>query len=215
VIAATEGKLPERLFGIRIRELLGEGGRSIVYGGQWQERDVALKVYKPRGIENHQKRHHLNIAEFEYRRNKAIFETEGLSRYIAQPLHFITGPDGHALVQERLKGPLYYFYYRKRSGRVPTGFRQHLENIITLAHDAGIYDVDIHAFNVIVDESGDEPIPKLFDFNLIPFHERPGVSISKVLLMLGITNKTTRDKRLLKNFDKIARRERKLVKYFE
>ena len=58
-------------------------------------------------------------------------------------------------------------------------------------------------------------IPKLFDFNLIPFHERPGISMSKLLLKLGLTNEANRDKRLLRNFDKIARREKKLVKYFE
>ena len=73
----------------------------------------------------------------------------------------------------------------------------------------------MHAFNVIVDESSDEPIPKLFDFNLIPFHERPGISMSKLLLKLGLTNEANRDKRLLRNFDKIAKREKKLLKYFE
>ena len=78
-----------------------------------------------------------------------------------------------------------------------------------------MFGVEMHAFIVIVDESSGEPIPKLFDFNLIPFHQRPGISMSKVLLKLGLVNKATRDKRLLKNFDKVAKREKKLAKYFE
>lgn len=207
--------LPGQIGEVSIQEKLGEGGRSVVYGGEWRGREVALKVYKPAGIQNHAKRHSLNIAEFEFQRNTTFYEAPGLSGYIARPLHYWVNPDGCAMVQERLTGPLYYFYYRDRNGKVSADFKRHLQNIINLAHDAGLYDVDMHAFNVIVDDSGGEPIPKLFDFNLIPFHERPGVSISKLLLKLGLANKATRDNRLLRNFDKVAKREKKLVKYFE
>jgi serine/threonine protein kinase len=215
VTAAIENRLPGQIGEVRILEKLGEGGRSVVYGGEWRGRQVALKVYKPSAVKNHNKRHHLNIAEFEFQRNKAIYELPGLSDYVAQPLHYWVHSDVCAMIQERLIGPLYYFYYRDHKGQVSPCFKQHLHTILDLTHDAGLFDVDLHAFNVIVDESNGEPIPKLFDFNLIPFHERPGLSMSKLLLKLGLTNKGTRDKRLLKNFDKIARREKKLVKYFE
>ena len=213
--AVSENMLPDQIGEVRVQEKLGEGGRSVVYGGEWRGRQVALKVYKPKGIKNHDKRHRLNIAEFEFRRNKAFYELPGLSEYIAQPLHYMVKPDICAMIQERLNGPLYYFYYREHKGKISPGFRQHLQTITKLAHEAGLFDVDMHAFNVIVDESSGEPIPKLFDFNLIPFHERPGLSMSKFLLKLGLADKTTRDKRLLKNFDRVARREKKLVKYFE
>ena len=208
-------ELPNQVGEVRIREKLGEGGRSIVYGGEWRGQQVALKVYKPDSIRNHSKRHVLNIAEFEFQRNKTIYELPGLTAYIAKPLCFWANPDVCAMAQERLFGPLYDFYFLENKGRIPPGFKRHLRIIIDLAHDAGFYDVDIHAFNVIVDETSGEPIPKLFDFNLIPFHERPGISMSKLLLKLGLTNKTSRDERLLRNFDKIARREKKLMKYFE
>jgi len=207
--------LPDQIGEVCIQEKLGEGGRSIVYGGEWCGRQVALKVYKPAAIKNHSARHKLNIAEFEFQRNRAIYEVPGLSAYIAQPLHHWFNPDVCAMIQEHLTGPLYYFYFRDHQGKVSPGFKRHLQIIINLAHDAGFYDVDLHAFNVIVDDSSGEPIPKLFDFNLIPFHERPGLSMSKSLLKLGLTNKAARDKRLLKNFDKIAKREKKLIKYFE
>ena len=62
--------LPGQIGEVSIQEKLGEGGRSVVYGGEWRGRQVALKVYKPAGIENHAKRHPLNIAEFEFQRNK-------------------------------------------------------------------------------------------------------------------------------------------------
>ncbi len=207
--------LPAQIGEVLIREKLGEGGRSIVYGGEWRQQQVALKVYKPKGIKNHCKRHSSNIAEFEFQRNKAFYELPGLSDYIAKPLYFWARPDFCAMVQERLTGPLYYFYYRDKKGLVAPGFKRHLQTIIDLAHDGGLFDVDMHAFNVIVDESRSEPIPKLFDFNLIPFHERTGLSLSNVLLKLGLINKTSRDKRMLRNFDKTAKREKKLVKYFE
>jgi hypothetical protein len=215
VIAASDNKLPERIGGVRIQEKLGEGGRSVVYGGECGGRQVALKLYKPEGIHNHNKRHRLNIAEYEFQRNKAFYELPGLSDYIAQPLHYMVKPDVCCMVQERLKGPLYYFYYRDMKGEISDGFRQHLQTIISLSHNAEMFGVDMHAFNVIVDESSGEPIPKLFDFNLIPFHELPGISMSKLLLKLGLANKASRDKRLLKNFDTVSKREKKLAKYFE
>lgn len=207
--------LPGQIGEVSVQVKLGEGGRSVVYGGEWRERQVALKVYKPASIINHAKRHPLNIAEFEFQRNKTIYELPGLSEYIAQPLYYWANPDVCAMVQERLIGPLYYFYSQERKGKVSPDFKQHLQIIINLAHEAGLYDVDMHAFNVIVDESSGEPIPKLFDFNLIPFHERPGLSMSKLLLKLGLANRATRDKRMLRNFDKVARREKKLAKYFD
>ena len=215
MIAESNHTLPDRIGDVRIQEKLGEGGRSVVYGGEWGGRQVALKLYKPEGIKNHNKRHQLSIAEYEFQRNKAFYELPGLSEYIAQPLHLMVKPDVCAMIQERLKGPLYYFYFRERKGEISDIFRQHLQTIISLSHNAGMFGVDMHAFNVIVDESSGEPIPKLFDFNLIPFHQRPGISMSKVLLKLGLVNKATRDKRLLKNFDKVAKREKKLAKYFE
>jgi RIO-like serine/threonine protein kinase len=215
VTAAIDKTLPAQIGEFNIQVKLGEGGRSIVYGGEWRGRQAALKVYKSAGISKHRKRHPTNIAEFEYQRNKAIYEVAGLSAYIAQPFYYWATPDVCALVQERLKGPLYYFYYRDHQGKIPPAFKQHLETILDRAHEAGIYDVDMHAFNVIVDESGDEPVPKLFDFNLIPFHERSGISISKFLFKLGLTNKASRDRRMLRGFDKVARREKKLIKYFE
>jgi hypothetical protein len=215
VSATINRNFPDQVGEVRIREKLGEGGRSIVYGGEWRGQQVALKVYKPKGIRNHAKRHALNIAQFEFQRNKTIYELPGLSAYVARPLHFWAKPEVCAMAQERLIGPLYYFYYLENNGNISPDFKQHLRTIVDLAHNAGFYDVDIHAFNVIVDESSGEPLPKLFDFNLIPFHERPGLSMSKFLLKLGLTNKASRDERLLRNFDKIARREKKLIKYFE
>ena len=44
-------------------------------------------------------------------------------------------------------------------------------NLVTLSHEASLYDIDLHAMNVMVDRS--KGTPKLFDFNQIPFTERP------------------------------------------
>jgi hypothetical protein len=215
VTATSDSSLSTDIGGVTIHSKFGEGGRTVVYGGVWHDQEVVVKVYKPRAIERHAKRHPLNIAEFEFQRNAALYQVPGLSRYIAEPLQVILEGAVCAMVQERLIGPLYYLYWREHHQNVPGSFLGHLEKILSLAHGANIFDVDIHAFNVIVDESGDEPIPKLFDFNLIPFHERPGFSLQKLGFKLGWVSKATRDRRLLRNFNKFARRERKLVKYFE
>ena len=83
---------------VRVQEKFGEGGRSVVYSGEWRGRQVASKVCKPEGINNHDKRHELNIAEFEFQRNKAFYELPGLSGYIAQPLHYMVESDICAMI---------------------------------------------------------------------------------------------------------------------
>lgn len=196
-------------------EKLGEGGRSTAFAADYHGRPVAVKIYKPIAINRHAMRHPQNIAEYEFQRNRFLYNVPGLRDYIAEPIDFVVDDQISAIIQEQLTGPLYYFYYRDRSGKIDPAFREHLKKIIDLAHQAEFYDVDLHAFNVIVDESTGEPKPKLFDFNLIPFYDKPGHWISKLGLKLGVIHKRDRDLRLLRNFDKVARQERKLVKYFE
>ncbi|MFG1691053.1 hypothetical protein ACGF5M_02655 [Gemmatimonadota bacterium] len=199
---------------VTILKVLGEGGRSLVYEGDWNGRRVALKVYKPRAREKHLRKHPLDVAEFEFRRNLAFFEAPGLARYVARPLAFLNSTAASAVVQERLDGELYYFRHQARGGRVEPQLFGHVKRMVELAHTAGLYDLDVHALNVMVVEDGGEPIPKLFDFNLVPWEERRRTPWVWLSLMTGLRSSKRRDLRMLRDFHDFSKRIPGLLQYF-
>ena len=194
----------------RLVAQIGEGVSCLVYDADWCERRVVLKLYKAGAVERHARLLGEELVEFEYRRNKAFFEAPGMRRYVAEPLAFLTNGCVSALVQEKLDGELYYFYYQKRGGDVPAVLSEHLGRIVELAHEAELYDVDLHAGNVIVVEEDGEPIPKLFDFNFIPFYIHPPNPAVWLGLKLGLIDLKSRDRRKLRAFHDFRRLERKL-----
>jgi hypothetical protein len=195
---------------VRITGRLGEGVTCVVYRGEWNGRGVTLKLYKSGAVEWHARYHHQELAEFEYRRNLEFYEAPGLARYVAQPLGYLSTGCVSAMIQERLDGVLYHRYFRERNGEVPEALRDHVRRILDLAHEASLYDVDLHARNVMVVTSEDgEPIPKLFDFNFIPFYVRPRNPLTALMLKTGLLGHRSRDLRKLRNFHKFKRWERK------
>ena len=199
--------------GLEVTEKLGEGKRSIVYRARWQGRDVGVKVYKPAAIARHARKHELPLAEFEYRRNKAFFEARGLSRYIAEPLGFIVEPGFQMSLQECLDGEVYYFAQRDHADFISPRFMDDLAELVSLSHQAKLYDIDLHAMNVMVDRRAGGP--KLFDFNQIPFTERPQNPFIGFALKLGLLGKESRDLRKLARFNNFDRVERKLLKFYD
>jgi hypothetical protein len=120
-----------------------------------------------------------------------------------------------ALAQEPIDGVLYYFFHRQRHGDVPATFADHLQSILRLSHGAGLYDVDLHSMNVLVtEESSGELVPKLFDFNLIPFTERPQNGLVGVLLAAGLISRESRDLRRLRRFHDFGHVEKRLLKFY-
>jgi hypothetical protein len=83
---------------------------------------------------------------------------------------------------------------------------------VSLSHEARLYDIDLHAMNVMVDRKAGGP--KLFDFNQIPFTERPQNPLVGLLLRLGLLGRESRDLRKLARFNNFDRVERKLLKYY-
>jgi SAM-dependent methyltransferase len=204
------------LGGVKITGKFGEGRRSIVYRATWKGREVALKVYKDPAIASHARKNPQPIAEFEYSRNSEFYSVPGLDRYVAEPLAFAVTPEVQAVAQEPVDGMLYYFFHQKRPGDVPDSFDGHLRKILTLSHDAGLYDVDLHAMNVFVArESSGELVPKLFDFNLIPFTIRPQNPFVGWLLALGLVSKESRDRRRLRGFHDFRHVEDRLLKFYK
>ena len=204
------------LDGVRIISKFGEGRRSTVYRASWRGREVALKVYKRTAIASHAGKHPQPIAEFEYSRNSQFYAVPGLDRYVAQPLGLAITPEVQAITQEPIDGELYYFFHRERRGDVPPSFSTHLREILRLSHEAGLFDVDLHAMNVFVArESNGEFVPKLFDFNLIPFTVRPQNPVVGWLLAVGLLTKESRDRRRLRNFHDFRHIENRLLKFYE
>jgi ubiquinone/menaquinone biosynthesis C-methylase UbiE len=199
------------LEGARISGIQGEGKRSTVYRATWRGREIALKVYKRRAISNHFAKCGSSIAEFEHQRNRAFFDAPGLARYVAEPLAVVVTDGIQATAQELVEGPLYYFHRKQRG----TDLAGHLREILRCAHAAGLYDVDLHAMNVLVatDETG-QPLPKLFDFNMIPFTVRAPNPFVALGLRLGLLARESRDLRRLASIDDFRNIERKLLKYY-
>lgn len=195
---------------VRITGKLGEGVSCVVYRGERDGREVTLKLYKSGAVEAHARHHDQELAEFEYRRNIAFFEAPGLARYVARPLGYLATSGVSVMIQERLDGVLYHDYLRSHDGDAPESLRNHIRRIVELAHAAGLYDVDLHARNVMVVESEDgEVVPKLFDFNSIPFYVRPRNPLVALLLKTGLVGERWRDHRKLKSLHKSKRWERK------
>jgi hypothetical protein len=198
---------------IELGERIGEGKRSVVYRARWNGRDVSVKVYKPTEIARHARKHPLPLAEFEHRRNKAFYSAAGMPKYVAEPLGYHVEPDFQITLQEYLDGEIYYFARRDNAGFISPSFKDELAELVRLSHAAHLYDIDLHAMNVMVDRRTGGP--KLFDFNQIPFHERPQNPLVALALKLGLLGRESRDLRKLASFDDFARIEKKLVKFYE
>jgi hypothetical protein len=198
---------------LTVTEKLGEGKRSVVYRGRWRGRDVGVKVYKPAAIARHGRKHRLPLAEFENRRNRAFFDAPGLAKYVAEPLGFVMEPDFQMSVQECLDGEVYYFARRDNADFISPQFLQDLAELVRLSHAASLYDIDLHAMNVMVERR--TGAPKLFDFNQIPFTERPQNPFVGLALKLGLLGRESRDLRKLARFDNFDRVERKLLKFYD
>ncbi len=198
---------------LEVTEKLGEGKRSIVYRAKWRGRDVGLKVYKPAAIARHARKHKLPLAEFENRRNRAFFEARGMSKYVAEPLGFVVEPGFQMSLQECLDGEVYYFAQRDHADFISPRFMDDLAELVTLSHEARLYDIDLHAMNVMVDRRAGGP--KLFDFNQIPFTERPQNPFVGLALKLGLLGRESRDLRKLARFRNFDRVERKLLKFYK
>lgn len=195
----------------RLIRRIGEGVTCIVYLAEWRDRQVIVKLYKAGAIERHARLMDEELVEFEYSRNKAFYQAEGMQRYVAEPLAYVCTGGLSAFVQEKLEGELYYHYYTKREGRVADSLFDHVREIVRLSHAAGLYDVDLHAGNLMVVENAEgEAIPKLFDFNFIPFYLHAPNPWVAMLLKLRLVDRGWRDLRKLERFHDFRRFERKI-----
>lgn len=201
---------------VRILGRLGEGGRSTVHDATWRGRPVALKLYKAEALVRHaRKRLAVSLPRFEYERNARFLAVPDLEGHVARPLAWIATPGLSAFLQERIEGELYYFHQRARNHAVDDALFGQVRRIVHVAHEAGLFDVDLHAMNVIVARTPDgRPLARIFDFNLVPFDVRPPNPFVGFLLRTGLRSRRERDLRKLRNFHDFTRVERKLLRFY-
>jgi hypothetical protein len=203
-----------RLGDVEILGRLGEGVTCAVFDARWRGRPVVLKLYKAGAIERHYRLLREELVEFEWKRNRAFYDAPGLATYVAEPLAYLCAPGIAALVQEKLEGRLYYHHFVDGGRCIDEALFGHVRRIVTLAHAADLYDVDLHAGNLMVVAGSDgRPIPKLFDFNFIPFYVHPPNPLVGLLLKLGMLDPASRDLRKLRRFHDLRRFERKIEKF--
>lgn len=214
--SAAGGIAFTRLGDADIVRKIGEGVSCSVYLASRAGAEVVVKVYKAGAIERHHRLCGEELARYEYERNLAFFRAPGLARYVAEPIGYFTSPGVSWFVQERLGGPLYYQHHRDSDGRVDEKLFAHVGEIVRLAHAAGLYDVDLHAGNfAVVAESGGEKVPKLFDFNFIPFYVHAPNPAVWLGLRLGLIDRRWRDVRKLARFHDFRRFEKKIRMFGE
>lgn len=186
---------------LRLGERIGSGRRCDVYAARYWGMDLVVKRYRPEAIAKHAALTDLPLAEFEFRRNHACFSVPGLDQNVARPLAYHVGKDGQWVIQERLKGELCLDASTDWSPAQWRDLRGRLLELVVRAHDAELYDLDLHPGNIMLVDAGGHQEPVLFDFNLVPFTERRRLTLDGLLYRLGLMDATYRDlRRLRKRF---------------
>lgn len=200
---------------VEIGNRLGEGLTCVVYDGLWRGRPVAAKLYKASAVDRHHAVTGTELAEYEYERNAALRALPGVEPYVAEPLAYLSTAGVSMFLQERLEGELYYDHYVRNEGRVDPSVLETLERVVTTGNEAGLYDLDVHAGNTMLvsDSQGGSLRPVLFDFNAIPFFDKPPNPFVWAAFRLGFIGRDWRDRNKLANFHDFSSYRKKLAKY--
>lgn len=189
------------LAGLFVGAQIGSGRRCEVFAARWCGLELVVKRYRIDAVTKHATLTDLPLAEFEFRRNHACFAVPGLDRNVARPFGFYVGTNGQWLVQQRIDGELCGDLCAGWSEANWSELRARLAELVTLAHHAGIYDLDLHPRNVMMIRSRGGAEPVLFDFNLVPFTERRRLTLDGCLYRFGLVDASHRDlRRLRKRF---------------
>ncbi len=191
-------RLPD---GIRVESYLGAGARAQVFAATLDDQRVVVKAYQASAAEKYQRRYGVDIAEFEFQRNTALYAIDAIRAHIARPFAvFSRGGDySHAMVQQRVDGEQLGRLYR-RQGYISDDIIQQGFDIVAAASAAGLYDLDMNTGNVfVVDDDGTARLV-LCDFNMVPQHLYPPNPLLALAYRLGIRRKSYRDERNLRKW---------------
>lgn len=178
---------------------IGGGRRCAVMRARTDEgRDIVLKYFSPEATAKHARYHPVPLARFEFERNAALHRVEGLQGCIARPLGFVAVEERQVLAQEFVEGVELGAFIRSAAEAEARAVAAELARIVSVAHAAGVFDLDLHPANVLViRHETREPSVALFDFNKIPYHLKPPNPLARLLVTCGIIGPRSRDLRRL------------------
>jgi hypothetical protein len=203
-----------RLAGLEVGALIGAGSRCTVHAARFAGEERALKLYKPSAIAKHARHDARPLAQFEFEVNREYRDCAGLARYVAAPIDFLVSARVQVFLQERLRGPLYYYWYLQASEAQRSRMRVHIDHMVAEAHRAQIYGINLQALNlIVVPDATDEPIPKLFDFNRLPRHVHHSNRFLGLAVRLGLLTPQRLDYMTLARLHDFRALERKIRKY--
>jgi hypothetical protein len=164
---------------------------------------VVVKLYRPSVAQKYQQKYGLDIAEFEFQRNQALYQLEQIKSYIAKPyrLYPASSEYSQSIVQEWVTGKTLKAIVAEL-GYLPGELLDTGYEIIKHAEAHGLHDLDISSGNTRVSQLDGHWRPKLYDFNLIPQHLFPPNPFLGLAIKLGLRSKSHRDYRNLKKWER-------------
>lgn len=194
---------------VQITGFLGRGRRSFSYKGKYNSKDVVIKVYRKEFIGKYRRKCNVDIAEFEYQRNSSLYNIDAIRPYIAAPYKVFSHDSGftHSFIQEYVDG-ITLKKLISQSGCLPEEVLMAGYEIVRTAEAYGIFDMDISAGNIIVTQREGVWMPKLYDFNILPQHMSPPNLFIAFSIKAGLSKKSRRDYRSLRNWKKAGEYQR-------
>lgn len=193
---------------ISVSELIGEGGRAKVYRAVLSNKDVVVKVYNKDVADKYYEKYNVDIAQFEFDRNKSLFDISEIQEYVAEPLRVYPSSSHftQSIIQEFVDGVILEDLI-KELGCLPKEILDAGHLIVRNAEKNKIHDLDISAGNLKINKICDVWKPKLYDFNIMPQYLFPPNIIVGLGYKLGIRKKSFRDYRSLRNWDRRGRQK--------
>ena len=203
-------KMPDE---IEVLKFLGRGRRSFSYKARYDGHNAVIKIYRKEFIEKYDNKCNIDIAEFEFERNTTLYNIEQIRHYIARPFKVFAKNSSytHSFIQEYVEGITLKQLIAKL-GYLPSEVLDAGYKIVRNAESFGVHDLDISVGNILVVEENEGWAPKLYDFNLLPQHMSPPNFIMAAGIKLGLRNKSHRDYRSLKNWQRRGKQMRWLGK---
>ncbi|MGH1537739.1 MAG: hypothetical protein ACRBDX_06795 [Gammaproteobacteria bacterium] len=193
---------------VNVLELIGEGGRAKVYKAVLKNKDVVVKVYNQDVAEKYFEKYNVDIAQFEFERNKSLFDIEEIQEYIAEPLKVCpsTSQFTQSIIQEFVDGIILEDLIIELD-YLPEEILLAGRMIVKHAEKNKIHDLDISAGNLKINKIDGVWKPKLYDFNIMPQYLFPPNIIVGLGYKFGIRRKSFRDYRSLRNWDRRGRKK--------
>jgi len=194
---------------IEIIDYIGKGGRAQVYKARLDNEDVVVKVYNKDVANKYLEKYNVDIAQFEFDRNKALFEINEIREYVAKPFRVYPSSSQyvHSIIQEHVSGTILESLI-KELGCLPKEILDAGRLIVKRAEKNGIHDLDISVGNLKINKSSGIWKPKLYDFNIMPQYLFPPNLIVGLAYKLGFRKKSFRDYRSLRNWDRRGRQKK-------